>query len=65
MIRQTHTFVELDISPAAYDEIRAKLEAAGYEHAFIGSVIDMHGIGLVKIEPEAVGSGEAPAEGPR
>lgn len=48
MVRSTHTFAELDVSPAAYDEIRGKLEEAGYQHAFIGSAIDMHGIGLVR-----------------
>lgn len=53
----THTFAELEVSPAAYDEIRGLLEAAGYQHAFLdGGAIDMHGIGLVRGEaapPEA------------
>lgn len=43
----THTFVELEISHAAYFEIKDKLKAAGYHHAFVGDAIDMHGIGLV------------------
>jgi len=30
----THTYAVLEVSPAAYREIRALLEAAGYEHAF-------------------------------
>lgn len=50
MIKTTHTYAILEVSPAVYAEIRAKLEAAGYEHAFIvdigGEAIDMHGIAL-------------------
>ncbi len=49
----THTYAVLDVSPAAYQEIRGKLDAAGYSHAFHDSegdngseVIDMHGIAL-------------------
>lgn len=46
-IRQTHTFAELELSKAAYDEIATKLRAAGYDHAFIDDgIIDMHGIGV-------------------
>jgi len=37
-MRVTHTYAKLVVSTAVYDEIRAKLLAAGYEHA--------HGIGL-------------------
>jgi hypothetical protein len=55
-IRQTHTFVVLDLSEAAYQEIRRKLEDAGYQHAFMQSdgraVIDMAGIAVAAIEPE-------------
>lgn len=52
-MRTTHTFVELEVSAAVYDEIAAKLREADYDHAFIqerdGSVvIDMHGIALKK-----------------
>ena len=46
----THTFTVLRISRPAYDEIRAKLEKAGYDHAFIEQngeiLIDMDGIAL-------------------
>lgn len=47
----TYTYVLLDVSEAAYAEIRQKLEEAGYSHAFHRSddepeVIDMHGIAL-------------------
>jgi hypothetical protein len=62
-IRQTHTYAVLEISAAAYNEIKAKLEAAGYDHAFHendrhGEVIDMHGIAVappasVEAEPTA------------
>jgi len=53
--RPTHTFAVLELSPAAFNEIKTKLEAAGYQHAFIKEdgelTIDMHGIG-VKEEPK-------------
>jgi len=49
-IRQTHTFAILELTPAAFEEIKTKLAAAGYQHAFIEEddklVIDMHGIGV-------------------
>lgn len=49
----THTYTELEVSRAVYDEIAAKLREAGYDHAFMREssmtepTIDMHGIGLV------------------
>lgn len=50
MTRSTHTYAILDISPAAYAEIREKLERAGYQHAFHkegeDEVIDMQGIAV-------------------
>lgn len=46
----SRTYAVLELSGAAYAEIREKLEAAGYEHAFHRSddrdVIDMHGIAV-------------------
>lgn len=50
-MRSTYTYAVMDISPSAYQEIRAKLEAAGYGHALHRSadgaeVLDMHGIAL-------------------
>jgi hypothetical protein len=50
-MRQTHTFVVLDLSPTAFSEIRSKLEAYGYSHAFLRwrdgrDVIDMQGIAV-------------------
>lgn len=48
-LRQTHTYAELELSTAAYDEIAAKLRAADYDHAFMDDgTIDMHGIGVTK-----------------
>lgn len=53
--RQTHTYAELELSQAAYDEIAGKLRAAGYDHAFMTGedangppAIDMHGIGVTR-----------------
>ena len=50
----TYTYAILDVSANAYREIREKLAAAGYQHAFAdqgdGEVIDMHGIAL-KADP--------------
>jgi hypothetical protein len=58
MIRSTYTYAVLEISQAAYDDIAAKLKAAGYDHAFHendqhGTVIDMHGI-AVSAKPLAI-----------
>lgn len=48
-ITATHTYAELVVSKAAYDEIRALLKTAGYGHAFMDDgTIDMHGIGLTR-----------------
>jgi hypothetical protein len=48
----THTFAVLDVSKAAYEEIKKKLEAAGYQHTFIQDgeriVIDLNGIALAE-----------------
>lgn len=51
MIRSTYTYAVLEVSHAAYAEIKAKLEAAGYQDQFHkdredGVLIDMHGIAL-------------------
>lgn len=44
----THTYAILKVSQAVYDEIKEKLEAADYHHAFHedvdGPIIDLHGI---------------------
>ena len=60
--RQTHTYVIVPLSPAAYREIRAKLEGAGYGHAFLAvgipeEVIDMHGIAVQRLPEEAKDDG--------
>jgi hypothetical protein len=44
----THTFATLDIAGHVWDEIAARLKAAGYGEQVDGDTIDMHGIGLVK-----------------
>ena len=44
--RTTHTYAVLELSPAAYSEIREKLAAAGYQHAFHDDLIDMQGIAV-------------------
>lgn len=53
-MRSTHTYALLELSEAAYEEIRTKMEAAGYQHAFHDNPdapasprIDMHGIAVV------------------
>lgn len=51
----THTYAVLDVTPMAFVEIRRRLEAAGYQHAFHDDVIDMHGIAL-----RALGEGPHP-----
>lgn len=48
-MRSTYTYAILEVSPAAHAEIKAKLLAAGYQHAIDGDTIGMHGIAL---EPE-------------
>lgn len=51
MSRTTRTYALLQVSASTYAEVRAKLVAAGYEHAFHvderGETIDMHGIALL------------------
>lgn len=50
----THTYVTLEISDAAYDEIKKKLLDAEYDHVFgDDGEMDMHGIALVKEKIEA------------
>lgn len=58
----THTYAILEISKPAFDEIKAKFEAAGYPYPDQihktdgGLLIDMHGIAV---------RAEAPAKQPR
>lgn len=46
----THTYTVLPVSSQAFQEIKEKLEEAGYDHAIQHTdgdlVIDMHGIAL-------------------
>jgi hypothetical protein len=59
MMRTTHTYVTLEVSASAYDEIAAKLREAEYDHVFDAEegAIDMHGIGLVKSPESALEAG--------
>lgn len=48
-MRSTHTYVTLELSPQAFEEIRKKLEAARYQHAIIDQcTIDMHGLAVTR-----------------
>jgi hypothetical protein len=56
-MRSTYTYVVMQLSKAAYDEIAEKLRAAGYDHVFHddtphGAIMDMHGI-AIGLEPVA------------
>ena len=50
----THTYVIMELSSVAYDEIRSKLDAAHYDQAFhrqgTREVLDMHGIAVARAE---------------
>jgi hypothetical protein len=52
-IRQTHTYVTMELSAAAYQEIADKMRAAEYDHAFNEEgEIDMHGLAVVNSMPK-------------
>jgi uncharacterized lipoprotein YehR (DUF1307 family) len=59
-MRTTHTYAILEISQAAFDEIKAKLEAVGYQDQFHDEgehlVIDMHGIAVRAINGVSAGT---------
>ncbi len=42
----THTYAVLEVERSTFADVRQRLRAAGYEHAFDRDVIDMHGIAL-------------------
>jgi hypothetical protein len=53
MGRTTHTYALLEVSAAAYDEVASKLRACGYGSSINDEgEIDMHGIALVRSQPE-------------
>jgi hypothetical protein len=61
VMRTTHTYAILEVSAPVYEEIRAALEAAGHDHAFIEeSLIDMHGIAIQKPAGDEHRKSEAP-----
>lgn len=52
-MRVTYTFSTLEVSPAFYEEVKAKLLRAGYDHAIRQDsgdeeLLDMHGIALTR-----------------
>lgn len=50
-LRQTHTVVELPVTPESYAEIKYLLTQAGYDHCFMdGGGIDLSGIALTRKE---------------
>lgn len=51
----TYTIATLEVTPSAFEEIAAKLRAAGYDHLFMpdGS-IDMYGIAIARVLKPAV-----------
>jgi len=51
VIRQTHPYVELELSPAAYEEIKRKLTDAGYDRFVDGGAIYMHGLAVICMQP--------------
>lgn len=58
MLDCTHTFVVMEVSDAAFDEIKTQLELASYQHAIHndaqrGIVLDMHGIAVARKAKEA------------
>jgi hypothetical protein len=54
MPRSTHTYVTLEISAEAWDEIASKMRDAQYDHCFgTEGEIDMDRIALVKEEAKS------------
>lgn len=57
----TQSIATLTVSSATYDEIAAKLRKADYFHALReDGVIDMSGLGLVRLAPEMKASAQKP-----
>jgi len=58
----THTYAVLEVPAAVYAAVRALLDQAKHDHAFVlrtdGEVIDMHGIALKSRDPQSHGSFE-------
>ena len=50
-VRQTHTYVTMEVSPSTYEEIADRMRAAEYDHVFgRDGEIDMAGIAIAKLE---------------
>lgn len=55
----TYTYATMQLSKAAYDEIKSKLLAAGYDHAISDKGLDMTHIMVTPPEaPEPLNSGD-------
>ena len=63
-VRATHTYAILELSAAAYSEIRAKLAAAGYSDQFHDDVIDLQGLAVTAETPAQANSMGLPSSGP-
>jgi len=67
--RSTHTLAIMEISKAAYEEIRAKLEAAGYDHAILVGRdtvgLDMTGIMLQFVKDDELRAKPQPKDSHR
>lgn len=53
ILRQTHTYVTMDVTHSVFEEVKKKLEDAEYHHAIHdeGTKLDLHGIALT-LDPE-------------
>lgn len=50
-MEKSYTYVTMALSPEAYQEIRGKMLAAGYQHAIDrDGAVDMHGIAVIEDE---------------
>jgi hypothetical protein len=63
-MRHTHTYALLEVSGSTYDEIKAKLVAAGYDSHVLAPVLDgdrervhLQGIAIVKVDVPPVNKG--------
>jgi hypothetical protein len=59
-----YTYAILEVSDAAYEEIKNRLEIAGYQHTFNqdhehGIVIDLHGLALAKQKGDSMAKKDA------
>ena len=48
MLKQTHTYVTLDVPSEMFEYVKKKLEDADYKHCFVEDKIVMDGIALIE-----------------